>query len=166
MAQGATGAPAGKKGETFKDGRKQSDVRMANMYAAKAVADAIRTSLGPRGMDKMVCSSNGEVTITNDARTKVRPPFRGAFQKGFEGTQLLAHAEAYGVVGGLLHAVHVVAHANRRAGRVACVRRRDMLPPHQPTAAENGRDRSSRKGRAHRRRQRGRPLARRWRRGQ
>jgi T-complex protein 1 subunit delta len=42
---------------------------MANMYAAKAVADAIRTSLGPRGMDKMVCTSNGEVTITNDGAT-------------------------------------------------------------------------------------------------
>jgi T-complex protein 1 subunit delta len=63
------GGGGGKKGETFKDGRKQSDVRMANMYAAKAVADAIRTSLGPRGMDKMVCSANGEVTITNDGAT-------------------------------------------------------------------------------------------------
>ena len=34
-----------------------------------AVADAIRTSLGPRGMDKMIQSSNGDVTITNDGAT-------------------------------------------------------------------------------------------------
>mmetsp|Transcript_38155 Transcript_38155/g.73180 ORF Transcript_38155/g.73180 Transcript_38155/m.73180 type:complete len:544 (+) Transcript_38155:102-1733(+) len=57
------------KHETFKDDRKKEDVRTANMYAARAVAEAIRTSLGPRGMDKMVCSANGEVTITNDGAT-------------------------------------------------------------------------------------------------
>nr|CAD7403303.1 unnamed protein product [Timema cristinae] len=34
-----------------------------------AVASAIRTSLGPRGMDKMIQASNGEVTITNDGAT-------------------------------------------------------------------------------------------------
>lgn len=34
-----------------------------------AVAAAIRTSLGPRGMDKMIQASNGEVTITNDGAT-------------------------------------------------------------------------------------------------
>ncbi len=34
-----------------------------------AVADAIRTSLGPRGMDKMIQASNGDVTITNDGAT-------------------------------------------------------------------------------------------------
>lgn len=33
---------------------KKCDVRLMNIEAAKAVADAIRTSLGPRGMDKMV----------------------------------------------------------------------------------------------------------------
>lgn len=33
------------------------------------MADAIRTSLGPRGMDKMIQSSNGDVTITNDGAT-------------------------------------------------------------------------------------------------
>eukprot|EP00238_Polyblepharides_amylifera_P000618 CAMPEP_0196572074 /NCGR_PEP_ID=MMETSP1081-20130531/2182_1 /TAXON_ID=36882 /ORGANISM="Pyramimonas amylifera, Strain CCMP720" /LENGTH=542 /DNA_ID=CAMNT_0041889267 /DNA_START=69 /DNA_END=1697 /DNA_ORIENTATION=+ len=57
------------KHETFKDDRHKGDVRIANMNAAKAVADAIRTSLGPRGMDKMVCAANGEVTITNDGAT-------------------------------------------------------------------------------------------------
>ena len=39
------------------------------MVAAKAVADAVRTSLGPRGMDKMIQSGNGDVTITNDGAT-------------------------------------------------------------------------------------------------
>lgn len=37
--------------------------------AAKGVADAIRTSLGPRGMDKMIQKSDGEVLITNDGAT-------------------------------------------------------------------------------------------------
>lgn len=45
------------------------DVRTANILAAKAVADAIRTSLGPRGMDKMIQSGDGEVVITNDGAT-------------------------------------------------------------------------------------------------
>ena len=34
-----------------------------------AVADAIRTSLGPRGMDKMIQRGDGEVLITNDGAT-------------------------------------------------------------------------------------------------
>lgn len=44
-------------------------MRTANILAAKAVADAIRTSLGPRGMDKMIQSGNGDVVITNDGAT-------------------------------------------------------------------------------------------------
>jgi len=51
-----------------KDG-KQDDVRMSNIQAAKAVADAVRTSLGPRGMDKMIQHEKGDVTITNDGAT-------------------------------------------------------------------------------------------------
>lgn len=51
-----------------KDG-KAEDVRMSNIQAAKAVADAVRTSLGPRGMDKMIQLQKGEVTITNDGAT-------------------------------------------------------------------------------------------------
>ena len=56
------------------NGRKQ-DVRMSNIEAAKALADAVRTSLGPRGMDKMVrlracqvCRSEAEwqpLTVTS-----------------------------------------------------------------------------------------------------
>ena len=38
-------------------------------FLCAAVADAIRTSLGPRGMDKMIQNSGGDVTITNDGAT-------------------------------------------------------------------------------------------------
>ena len=41
----------------------------ANIAAAKAVADTVRTTLGPKGMDKMIVSGSGRVTITNDGVT-------------------------------------------------------------------------------------------------
>lgn len=44
-------------------------VRTANIIAARAVADAIRTSLGPRGMDKMIQNPRGQTLITNDGHT-------------------------------------------------------------------------------------------------
>lgn len=44
-------------------------MRMSNIVAAKAVAETIRTSLGPRGMDKMIQKGDGEVLITNDGAT-------------------------------------------------------------------------------------------------
>lgn len=44
-------------------------VRTANIIAARAVADAIRTSLGPRGMDKMIQNGKGSTIITNDGHT-------------------------------------------------------------------------------------------------
>src|ERR671927_451077 len=40
-----------------------------NIIAAKTVAEIVRTSLGPRGMDKMLVDSLGDVTITNDGAT-------------------------------------------------------------------------------------------------
>lgn len=42
---------------------------MNNIVAAKAVSDVVRTSLGPRGMDKMIQNSKGKVLITNDGAT-------------------------------------------------------------------------------------------------
>jgi T-complex protein 1 subunit delta len=57
------------KRETFKDKDKPTDIRNSNITAAKSVSDAIRTSLGPRGMDKMIQSESGDVTITNDGAT-------------------------------------------------------------------------------------------------
>ncbi|MDY0387193.1 MAG: thermosome subunit alpha [Methanolobus sp.] len=40
-----------------------------NIMAAKAVAEAVRTTLGPKGMDKMLVDSLGDVVITNDGAT-------------------------------------------------------------------------------------------------
>lgn len=53
----------------FKDRTKPEHVRDSNIIAAKAVANAVRTSLGPKGMDKMIQSADGSVTITNDGAT-------------------------------------------------------------------------------------------------
>jgi chaperonin GroEL (HSP60 family) len=45
------------------------DAQRNNIAAAKAVAQAVRTTLGPKGMDKMIVDSLGDVTITNDGVT-------------------------------------------------------------------------------------------------
>ena len=45
------------------------DAQTANIAAGKAVAEAVRTTLGPRGMDKMLVGSSGTVVITNDGAT-------------------------------------------------------------------------------------------------
>jgi hypothetical protein len=70
MSQASAPKTTAIKGETTNDGEKKKDVRLSNIIAAKgtisckknntkikiitAVADAVRTSLGPKGMDKMV----------------------------------------------------------------------------------------------------------------
>ncbi|KAI9885535.1 MAG: 26S proteasome regulatory subunit 7 [Watsoniomyces obsoletus] len=56
----------------FRDKEKPMAVRASNIIAAKAVADAIRTSLGPRGMDKMIQTGKGETIITNDGNTMLK----------------------------------------------------------------------------------------------
>lgn len=48
---------------------KGADVRSTNILAARAVADTVRTSLGPKGMDKMIQDPKGEVIISNDGAT-------------------------------------------------------------------------------------------------
>src|SRR5579875_4204614 len=40
-----------------------------NILAAKLIAEIVKTSLGPRGMDKMLVDTLGDVTITNDGAT-------------------------------------------------------------------------------------------------
>lgn len=45
------------------------DAQSNNIMAAKAVADSVRTTLGPKGMDKMLVDTIGDVTITNDGAT-------------------------------------------------------------------------------------------------
>lgn len=56
----------GTKRETGKDAQRK------NILAAKAVADSIRTTLGPKGMDKMLIDGSGDATITNDGATILR----------------------------------------------------------------------------------------------
>ena len=45
------------------------DAQSSNITAGKAVSEAVRTTLGPRGMDKMLVSDDGNVVITNDGAT-------------------------------------------------------------------------------------------------
>jgi T-complex protein 1 subunit delta len=56
----------------FKDKEKPMAVRASNIQAARALADAVRTSLGPRGMDKMIQKAGQETIITNDGNTMLK----------------------------------------------------------------------------------------------
>jgi len=49
--------------------QKGKDAQQNNIAAAKLVADLVKSSLGPRGLDKMLVDSLGDVTITNDGAT-------------------------------------------------------------------------------------------------
>ena len=49
-----------------------SDARNANIMAARIVAEVVKSSLGPKGMDKMLVDSFGDVTITNDGATMLK----------------------------------------------------------------------------------------------
>jgi archaeal chaperonin len=56
----------------LKEGTKREKGRGAlanNIQAAKAIADAVRSTLGPRGLDKMLVDSMGDVVVTNDGVT-------------------------------------------------------------------------------------------------
>jgi len=56
----------------LKEGTKRDkgkDAQYNNIMAARAIADAVRSTLGPRGMDKMLVDSMGDVVITNDGVT-------------------------------------------------------------------------------------------------
>lgn len=46
-----------------------TDALKSHISAARQIAGILRTSLGPRGLDKMMVSSDGEVTVTNDGAT-------------------------------------------------------------------------------------------------
>ncbi len=48
---------------------KGKDAQKNNIMAAKLVAELVKSSLGPRGLDKMLVDSLGDVTITNDGAT-------------------------------------------------------------------------------------------------
>ncbi|KAF2099778.1 T-complex protein 1 [Rhizodiscina lignyota] len=62
-------APSGGSNASFRDKEKPQAVRTGNIVAARAVSDAIRTSLGPKGMDKMIQDGKGHTMITNDGNT-------------------------------------------------------------------------------------------------
>ena len=56
----------------LREGTKRSkgkDAQNNNITAARAIADSVKSSLGPRGMDKMLVDSIGDVVITNDGVT-------------------------------------------------------------------------------------------------
>jgi thermosome len=68
---GLTNAPIlilreGHKRETGKDAQRK------NIMAAKAVVEAVKTTLGPKGMDKMLVDGTGDIVITNDGATILR----------------------------------------------------------------------------------------------
>ena len=59
----------------LKEGTGQSkgrDAQRNNINAAKLIFEIVRSSLGPRGMDKMLVDSMGDVTITNDGATMLK----------------------------------------------------------------------------------------------
>ena len=56
----------------LKEGASRSrgrEAQRANIMAAQIVAEAVKSALGPKGMDKMLVDSLGDVTITSDGRT-------------------------------------------------------------------------------------------------
>ncbi|MCD6504215.1 TCP-1/cpn60 chaperonin family protein [Candidatus Bathyarchaeota archaeon] len=55
-----------KEGSSRSRGR---EAQHANIMAARIVAEAVKTALGPKGMDKMLVDSFGDVTITSDGKT-------------------------------------------------------------------------------------------------
>ena len=56
----------------LKDGSEQAQGKshvIHNVNACQAVSEIVRTTLGPRGMDKLIYNNSGNVTISNDGRT-------------------------------------------------------------------------------------------------
>lgn len=65
----AAGGGGGMAAKQKTNDEKGDGVRSTNILAARAVADTLRTSLGPKGMDKMIQDGKGEVIISNDGAT-------------------------------------------------------------------------------------------------
>src|SRR3989337_4456616 len=67
LAQTQSGQPV----LILKEGASRSrgkEAQKNKIMAAKIVAEAVRSSMGPKGMDKMLVDSSGDVTITSDGR--------------------------------------------------------------------------------------------------
>ena len=58
-----------KEGEIQNKSQKSEDIRIQNIRAAIAIADLMKTSLGPKGMDKLIETQKGELIVTNDGAT-------------------------------------------------------------------------------------------------
>ena len=72
MAQAIPAQISGQPVLILKEGstrRRGKDAQRANITAAKAVAEAVKSALGPKGMDKMLVGGLGDVTITSDGAT-------------------------------------------------------------------------------------------------
>jgi thermosome len=68
MAAQLSGVPV----KILREGSSRSrgrNVQHSNIMAAQVIAEAVRSALGPKGMDKMLVDSMGDVTITSDGRT-------------------------------------------------------------------------------------------------
>ena len=60
----------------LKEGSSQNrgkEAQRNNIAAAKLISEIVKSSIGPRGMDKMLVDSLGDVTITNDGATMLKP---------------------------------------------------------------------------------------------
>ncbi|XP_022717862.1 T-complex protein 1 subunit delta-like [Durio zibethinus] len=69
MAVVTAAQPCSSKTESYVGNKHQGDISQVNINVARAVADAAQTSLGPKGMEKIISIANGEVIITNDGAT-------------------------------------------------------------------------------------------------
>jgi len=72
MAQAIPAQISGQPVLILKEGstrRRGKDAQRANIMAAKVVAETVKSALGPKGMDKMLVDSLGDVTITSDGAT-------------------------------------------------------------------------------------------------
>lgn len=54
---------------TFKYSLLIDTIFQSHILAARSIASTLKTSLGPKGLDKMMVSSDGDVTVTNDGAT-------------------------------------------------------------------------------------------------
>jgi chaperonin GroEL (HSP60 family) len=67
-----TGSLAGTPILILKEGasrRRGKTAREGNIAAAKVISEVVKATLGPRGMDKMLVDTIGDITITNDGPT-------------------------------------------------------------------------------------------------
>ncbi|RLG69277.1 MAG: thermosome subunit [Methanobacteriota archaeon] len=72
MAMAGAGQMAGQPVLILKEGTSRSigrDAQRTNILAGRIIAEAVRTTLGPKGMDKMLVDSLGDIVITNDGAT-------------------------------------------------------------------------------------------------